>query len=87
MAHLLGQRGHALDELADDEREDPADHREAGEQHQRHRDAARRTAAVEEVHGGQQQGGHHRRQGHRHEDQFEALDHPEHRDDGGEDHQ
>ena len=83
LSHLLGKCGQTLDELADDEGEDAADDRETGQQHQRDRDAARNADAIKEVDRGHQQCRHHRRQGDRHDDQLEPLDHPEHRDDRG----
>ena len=42
-ADLLDQIGQTDDELADDERQDAAQYREAGQQHQRHRAAARQA--------------------------------------------
>ena len=47
--HLFDQRRAALDELADDERQDAADDRDSAEQHQRHRAAAGSAAAIQEV--------------------------------------
>src|SRR4029077_2775312 len=48
-AHLIDQGRCALDELADDEGQDPADHRDAAEQYQRHRTATWGTSPVQEV--------------------------------------
>ena len=78
---LLDQCRRALDELADDEREDAADHHEPGQQHHRHRGAAGNAAAVQEVDAGQQHRRQHRRQRHRHDDQLEPRDHPQQCDD------
>ncbi len=86
-AHLLDECRCALDELADHEREDPADDSDAAEQHQGHRSAPRSAAPIQEVDDGQQQRGQHRRQGDGHHDQLELLDHPQQRDDRREDHQ
>ncbi len=77
---LFDQAGHAGDELADDERQHPADDRDSAEQHQRHRATARRAAAVQEVDRGDHQCGQHQRQSHRHHDDLELRDHPDHRD-------
>ena len=78
---LVDEARQAGDELGNDEREDAPDDRNSRQQHQRHRAAAGGAAPIEEVDGGDQQRRENHRQRDRDHDQFESLDHPEHRDD------
>ena len=87
LGDLVDETGQAGDELGNDEREDAPDDRHSGQQDQRHRAAAGGAAPVEEVDGGDQQCGEDHRQRDGDHDQFEGLDHPEHREDEREDDQ
>jgi hypothetical protein len=86
-AHLLNEGRCALDELADNEGEDPADHRDAAKEDQRNRATTRSAAAIEEIDDGQQQRGKHRRQRDGYDKDLDLLHNPQHRDDRGEYHQ
>ncbi len=71
--HLLDEAGQAVDELADDERENADEDRQPEDHHECHGAGACGAVAIEEVDGGQEHRRQHQGQGDGYHDESEAA--------------